>query len=138
MSSSSHGGRCLETYSLSWANHAPPAMVSLKAKETVMKMIAEAKGQGVSVLDGDWSGIAGSYNLDSGDEQNAFKRLIVLKYTATEIKVWTDEIFGLAVVMTTVEGEEEAIEIADSSEYGLAASIFTEDPRRGFRVAKSL
>ena len=113
-------------------------MVSLKAKETVMKMIAEAKGQGVSVLDGDWSGIAGSYNLDSGDEQNAFKRLIVLKYTATEIRVWTDEIFGLAAVMTTVEGEEEAIEIADSSEYGLAASIFTEDPRRGFRVAKSL
>lgn len=53
-----------------------------------------------------------------------------------DARVAQEEIFGPVVTLTTFETEEEAIAIANSSEYGLFAGIYTRDSERGLRVAR--
>ena len=49
-----------------------------------------------------------------------------------------EEIFGPVVTIQPFDTEEEAIEMANSTNYGLAASIFTNDLKKAHRVAGSL
>jgi len=53
-------------------------------------------------------------------------------------RVAQEEIFGPVVTVTTFETEEEAIAIANSSEYGLFAGIYTRDSERALRVARRI
>jgi acyl-CoA reductase-like NAD-dependent aldehyde dehydrogenase len=50
----------------------------------------------------------------------------------------TDEIFGPVVTVHAFEDEAEAIEIANSTEFGLSGSIWTRDIGRGIRVARGV
>ncbi|KAI5858601.1 aldehyde dehydrogenase domain-containing protein [Tricharina praecox] len=49
-----------------------------------------------------------------------------------------EEIFGPVVCVTTFETEEEALALANDTEYGLYASVFTQDASRSIRVARAL
>ena len=49
-----------------------------------------------------------------------------------------EEIFGPVLSVITFDTEEEAIQIANKSEYGLAASVWTDDLSRALRVSKKL
>jgi hypothetical protein len=49
-----------------------------------------------------------------------------------------EEIFGPVVTVTVFDTEEEAIEIANASEYGLFAGIYTSDSDRYPRVARKI
>lgn len=55
-----------------------------------------------------------------------------------DMTIAREEIFGPVVSIIPFETEEEAIELANDSEYGLAASIWTENIHRGHRVAKQI
>jgi acyl-CoA reductase-like NAD-dependent aldehyde dehydrogenase len=50
----------------------------------------------------------------------------------------TEEIFGPVVSVYSFKDEAEALEIANSSEYGLSGSIWTRDLGRGIRVSRAL
>ncbi|AYG03837.1 aldehyde dehydrogenase family protein [Gryllotalpicola protaetiae] len=50
----------------------------------------------------------------------------------------TDEIFGPVVVVLPFEDEAEAIELANSSRFGLSGSIWTRDLSRGIRVSRAI
>lgn len=54
------------------------------------------------------------------------------------MKIVKEEIFGPVVVMTAFETEEEVIDAANDSIYGLASAIFSENISRAHRVAKAL
>ena len=49
-----------------------------------------------------------------------------------------EEIFGPVVSVIPFEGEQEAVEIANRSPYGLAGAVWTRDIFRAFRVVKRL
>jgi acyl-CoA reductase-like NAD-dependent aldehyde dehydrogenase len=51
--------------------------------------------------------------------------------------VATEESFGPIVPVSTIKSEEEALALIDASPYGLLASVFTEDLRRGLRFAEA-
>ena len=49
-----------------------------------------------------------------------------------------EEIFGPVATLTPFEGEEEVLEYANSTEYGLAASVWSQDVQRCHRIAQGL
>ena len=52
--------------------------------------------------------------------------------------LWRDEIFGPVLCVRVFDTEEEAVELANDTEYGLVASVVTADEARGERVARAL
>ncbi|KAF9889050.1 hypothetical protein FE257_008027 [Aspergillus nanangensis] len=56
----------------------------------------------------------------------------------TNASIYTDEIFGPVLVVKTFKTEDEALEMANATSYGLAASIYTRDITRALRVSALL
>jgi succinate-semialdehyde dehydrogenase/glutarate-semialdehyde dehydrogenase len=55
-----------------------------------------------------------------------------------DARMVVEEIFGPVASLIPFDTEQEAIDAANSSEYGLAAYVYTEDLRRGMRVAEAV
>ncbi len=53
-------------------------------------------------------------------------------------EILTEEVFGPVLTLQTFGGEEEAVDLANSTDYGLAAVVVTGDPDRAERVASQL
>jgi 5-carboxymethyl-2-hydroxymuconic-semialdehyde dehydrogenase len=55
-----------------------------------------------------------------------------------EMRVFREEIFGPVLVATPFEGEDEAIRLANATEYGLAGYVWTNELTRAHRVAQAI
>ncbi|KNG85202.1 putative aldehyde dehydrogenase [Aspergillus nomiae NRRL 13137] len=64
--------------------------------------------------------------------------LTVLENVDPSMDIYHSESFGPSVSLITVTSDDEAIQIANDTEYGLTSAVFTEDLRRGFRIAKQI
>ncbi len=58
--------------------------------------------------------------------------------TSTEAPVWREEIFGPVAAVMPFDDEDEAIALANDTEFGLSGSIFTRDVGRALRVARGV
>ena len=72
-----------------------------------------------------------------GKAENGFVEPTILEVTA-DSKQAREEIFGPVLSVLTVESFDEAIAMANSTEYGLAASIFTSNVKRAIRGARAI
>jgi len=62
----------------------------------------------------------------------------VVESKDTDEAVWREEVFGPVVAVMPFDGEEEAVALANDTEYGLSGSIFTADLGRALRVARGV
>jgi succinate-semialdehyde dehydrogenase/glutarate-semialdehyde dehydrogenase len=69
------------------------------------------------------------------DPASAFVEPIVLTGVGRDMRVFREETFGPVAAIVRVPDEEAAIELANDSDYGLGASVWTADLDRGRRVA---
>ena len=78
---------------------------------------------------------AGARLAEGGTSEGLFYRPTVLTDVTTESPAWTDEIFGPVAPVVTFATDDEAVELANASSYGLVASIYTRSIARGLALA---
>lgn len=109
------------------------AIVSMPHMEKILSYIELAKQEGGKLL-------AGGKQLQlSGKNANGyFIEPTVFENLAYDCRTNQEEIFGPVVTLTPFETEEEALMMANSTQYGLAATVWTENLKRAHRVAAKL
>ena len=71
----------------------------------------------------------------NGLAKGAFMQPTILDQVSNKMRVAQEEIFGPVVCVIKFKTEEEVIEMANDSEYGLGGAVWTKDINRAFRVA---
>ena len=71
-------------------------------------------------------------------KKGAFIEPTVIKNVETNSRISTEEIFGPIVTLHSFKNEEEVISIANDVDYGLAASVWTQDIEKAERVSSAL
>ncbi|WP_205215441.1 benzaldehyde dehydrogenase [Amycolatopsis albispora] len=81
---------------------------------------------------------AGADLRAGGDYRDLFYEPTVLAGVTTEMPAFTQEIFGPVAPVVVVRDEDEAVRVANQTEYGLVAAVQTGSPERGRRLARRL
>ena len=82
--------------------------------------------------------LVGGAGKPEGFKTGYFVRPTIFADVDNTMRIAREEVFGPVLAIIPFDGEEEAIEIANDTEYGLAAYIQTGDPARAERVASRL
>lgn len=101
------------------------AVVGRDTVERVRRLVGEAVAKGAQVLCG-------------GESDGTIMRGIVVDHVTPEMSLFRDESFGPQVSITRVGSAEEAVRLANDTEYGLSAAIFSRDVARAIELAKRL
>jgi succinate-semialdehyde dehydrogenase/glutarate-semialdehyde dehydrogenase len=103
-------------------------LIEEKAVEAVHQLVTDAVHDGARVVVGG----------DAPERPGYFYSPTVLLDVPPESEINTQEIFGPVAPITTFASEEQAVERANATEYGLASYVFTRDLARTIRLAESL
>ena len=103
-------------------------LIEEAAVQKVEEMIGDATGKGGRVIAG------GSRHALGG----TFFQPTVIADASQDMQFATEEIFGPLAPVFRFETEDEAIALANSTEYGLACYFYTQDLGRAFRVSERL
>ena len=101
------------------------AVVDQKTVDTVRGLIDDAVGQGAETLVG-------------GEANGVLMPAHVIDKVTPAMKLFRDESFGPVVGIIRATDEAHAITLANDTEYGLSAAVFTRDTARGLRVARQI
>jgi acyl-CoA reductase-like NAD-dependent aldehyde dehydrogenase len=104
-------------------------LINATAVERNKKLLRDAVGKGAAVAIGD---------VDAEETSRTRMRPVVVKNVTPEMDIYRTESFGPTVSLIEIATEEEALHLANDTEYGLTSAIFTEDLRRGLRLAKEI
>ena len=81
---------------------------------------------------------AGAEQVNGGDANGVLMPAHVIDKVTPEMKLFRDESFGPVVGIIRARDEAHAIELANDTDYGLSAAVFTKDTARGLRVARQI
>ncbi|HUO21674.1 MAG TPA: aldehyde dehydrogenase [Caulobacteraceae bacterium] len=80
----------------------------------------------------------GAVQVVGGQSTGVLMPAHVIDKVVPGMKLFRDESFGPVVAVTRAKDEADAIRLANDTEYGLSAAVFTRDTARGLRVAHQI
>lgn len=101
------------------------AVVDRKTVDHVNSLINDATAKGATVLSG-------------GAADSVLMPATVVDGVTSAMNLYREESFGPIVAMIRAKDEADAIRLANDSDYGLSASVFTKDTARGLGVARQI
>jgi acyl-CoA reductase-like NAD-dependent aldehyde dehydrogenase len=107
-------------------------MIDKKNVQRVDEMVEQAIAGGAKPL------LRGGPITQGPLAAGAFHQPTLLEVTDSALPIVQQEVFGPVLTLQTFETEAEAIELANDSDYGLSASVFSRDADRPLRVALQL
>ena len=113
----------------SWDTEIGP-MVSAEQAAIVTELVDDAIDNGAERLCGGEVAVPGS--------PGNYIAPTVLTGVTHEMRIMREEIFGPVLPIVVAADEEEAVELANDSEFGLGASVWTRDRRKGERMARRI
>lgn len=108
--------------------NAPVVVVSAAVGKN-KQLMADAASKGARVVYG---------NVEATEATNTHMRPIIVSGVTPEMDIYKHESFGPTVSIITYADEEEALRIANDTEYGLSSAVFSKDLRRAIRLAKRI
>jgi acyl-CoA reductase-like NAD-dependent aldehyde dehydrogenase len=103
-------------------------LVAQRQQERVRGYIESGKEEGARL-------VVGGSDMPDGLETGWYVRPTVFSEATNDMRIAREEIFGPVLTVISYRDEDEALRIANDSEYGLAGSVFTADTDRGYGVA---
>lgn len=101
------------------------SVVGQDTVDRVRRLVSEAVAQGAKVLCG-------------GESDGTIMKGVVVDNVTPEMSLFREESFGPQVSITRVASAEEAVRLANDTDYGLSAAIFSRDVARAIELAKRI
>ncbi len=101
------------------------ALIDPKSVDHVNSLIDDAIGKGASLIAG-------------GKGDSVVMSAAAIDGVTKDMNIYSEESFGPVVAIIRAKDEADAIALANDSEYGLSASVFTRDTARGLGVARQI
>ncbi|WP_027686698.1 aldehyde dehydrogenase [Rhizobium leguminosarum] len=98
------------------------SLISLDAAKKMEELIADATAKGAKLVAG-------------GKRSGTVVEATLLDHVTPEMRVYAEESFGPVKPIIRASGEEEAIRIANDTEYGLSSAVFSRNVQRAMAVA---
>lgn len=105
-------------------------LVAKRQLDLLIAQVEDAKAKGAEVITG-----GNSLEEKLG---GAFFEPTVITNISKDMRVWTEEVFGPVLPIVKFKTEQEAVELANQTSYGLGSYIFTSDQEKADRVAKAI
>jgi succinate-semialdehyde dehydrogenase/glutarate-semialdehyde dehydrogenase len=116
---------------MQWDTEIGP-MVAREQYEIVDELVQDAVAAGATLRCG------GPAAAPVGLEHGAFYAPTVLTGVTHDMRIMREEIFGPVLPVVVVDSEDEAVALANDSDFGLGASVWTSDRNKGERIAREL
>jgi succinate-semialdehyde dehydrogenase / glutarate-semialdehyde dehydrogenase len=100
-------------------------LVRLDAAEKLHEQIEKSKKKGARVVLG-------------GEYRSCFYSPTIITQVKAGMPIFDEETFGPVMAITTFKNEEEAIRLANATDFGLSATVFTQDNHKATRLSKQL
>lgn len=98
------------------------ALVTPEAAARVEELVTDAVAQGAELVAG-------------GSRDGAIMAATLLDRVTPEMRIYSEESFGPAKSIIRVSGDDEAVRVANDTEYGLSSAVFSRDIRRALAIA---
>ena len=107
-------------------------LVSQAQLEKVLEYVGAAESEGLKI-------VAGGNRLQAGEyAKGNYMQPTLVDYTPPSSKLFREEIFGPILTVTEFDDDEEAVELANKTVYGLAAGVWSTDTAKALRTAEKI
>jgi acyl-CoA reductase-like NAD-dependent aldehyde dehydrogenase len=114
----------------------PPYLVTAASKSRLQDLVSAALADGASNL------LGGTEQLQKTEKDQSSPVIflpMIIGDIQENMKLWRhEEAFGPVAAYAIAQSDNEAVKMANDTEFGLSAAVFTQDLRKGFAIAKQL